>query len=49
MLQKVNGDKTLKTTAINKWYARSLDGQESIRDEKRTGCPKIAQRQIMSP
>ena len=35
------GDKAMKKTAMCKWYARFLDGQESIRDEKHSPRPKI--------
>jgi hypothetical protein len=36
-LQKAYGDQAMKKTAICKWYARFLGGQQSIHDDKRSG------------
>ena len=34
MLQKAYDDKTMKKTAMYKWYVQFLDGQENICDEE---------------
>lgn len=41
MLQKAYGDKAMKKTAMYKWYARFLEGQQSIHDDQRCGRPKL--------
>ena len=41
VLQKAYGYKAMKKMATYKSYARFLDGQESICDEKCSGRPKI--------
>lgn len=45
-LQKAYGDQAMKKTAMYKWYARFLGGQQSIHDDKRSGRPNVTSNHV---